>query len=64
MLVIIAHYQNVEGLRFKVPLVPYLPALSILCNLEFIVHLNVLTWLRFFAWMVLGKMFIKFNEIN
>lgn len=50
-----AHYQNTERLRFKVPLVPFLPALSILCNLEFIVHLNVLTWLRFFVWMILGK---------
>ncbi|GJQ81878.1 hypothetical protein Trydic_g9903 [Trypoxylus dichotomus] len=54
LLVITAHYQSTERLRFKVPLVPFLPALSILCNLEFIVHLNVLTWLRFFVWMIIG----------
>ncbi|XP_017778201.1 PREDICTED: cationic amino acid transporter 4 [Nicrophorus vespilloides] len=56
MLVIVAHHQNNEGLRFKVPMVPFLPALSILCNLEFMIHLNILTWLRFFVWMVLGML--------
>nr|XP_022916609.1 cationic amino acid transporter 4 [Onthophagus taurus] len=54
MLVMVAHYQSKEGLRFKVPFVPFLPALSILCNIEFIVHLNILTWLRFFVWMIIG----------
>lgn len=55
----IAHHQNSEGLRFKVPLVPFVPALSILCNLEFMFHLNVLTWLRFFVWMILGNYNLK-----
>jgi cationic amino acid transporter 4 len=50
-----AHHQNATGLRFKVPLVPFIPALSILCNIELMVHLNVLTWLRFFVWMILGE---------
>lgn len=56
LLVIVAHHQNNEGLRFKVPFVPFIPALSIVCNLEFMFHLNVLTWLRFFVWMILGML--------
>ncbi|CAH0564535.1 unnamed protein product [Brassicogethes aeneus] len=56
MLVIVAHHQNNAGLRFKVPMVPFIPALSILCNIEFMVHLNVLTWLRFFVWMIMGML--------
>lgn len=55
MLVIVAHHQNdTSDLRFKVPLVPFVPALSILFNLEFMLHLNILTWLRFFVWMIIG----------
>ncbi|EFA08956.2 Cationic amino acid transporter 4-like Protein [Tribolium castaneum] len=56
LVVIIAHHQSATGLRFKVPMVPLIPALSILCNIEFMVHLNVLTWLRFFVWMILGML--------
>ncbi|XP_074027464.1 cationic amino acid transporter 4 [Leptinotarsa decemlineata] len=56
LLAITAHHQNTMGLRFKVPMVPFIPALSILCNIEFMVHLNILTWLRFFVWMVLGML--------
>lgn len=54
MLIIVAHHQNNIGLRFKVPLVPFVPALSILFNVEFMIHLNILTWLRFFVWMIVG----------
>lgn len=50
----VAHYQNTTTLRFQVPMVPFIPALSIFCNIEFMVHLNVLTWLRFFVWMIFG----------
>ncbi|CAH1116063.1 unnamed protein product [Phaedon cochleariae] len=56
MLIINAHHQSNTGLRFKVPMVPFIPALSILCNIEFMVHLNILTWLRFFVWMILGML--------
>ncbi|XP_014242275.1 cationic amino acid transporter 4 [Cimex lectularius] len=52
--VIEAHEQNTTNLRFKVPLVPFVPALSILCNIELMAHLNVLTWIRFMTWMALG----------
>ncbi|XP_073971330.1 cationic amino acid transporter 4 [Rhodnius prolixus] len=54
LLIIEAHEQNTTNLRFKVPLVPFVPALSILCNIELMAHLNSLTWLRFMIWMALG----------
>ncbi|BES96324.1 cationic amino acid transporter [Nesidiocoris tenuis] len=54
LVVIEAHEQNTANLRFKVPLVPFVPALSILCNIELMAHLNILTWLRFMTWMALG----------
>lgn len=57
-----AHEQNTIGLKFKVPCVPYLPALSIFCNIELMANLNFLTWVRFMLWMVLGKYNIK-NKI-
>lgn len=51
-----AHEQNTRNLSFKVPLVPFVPALSIFCNIELMVHLSALTWIRFFIWMVLGML--------
>nr|CAH7723545.1 unnamed protein product [Callosobruchus chinensis] len=56
LLVIVAHHPNTSGLRFKVPFVPFVPALSILCNIEFMVHLNIFTWVRFFVWMTIGML--------
>lgn len=53
--VIVAHQQNTTGLRFQVPLVPYLPALSIFFNIELMIHLSPLTWIRFVVWIVIGK---------
>ncbi|XP_069699086.1 cationic amino acid transporter 4 [Periplaneta americana] len=54
LLIIVAHQQNTVGLRFKVPLVPLIPALSIFCNVELMIHLQALTWVRFIVWMALG----------
>ena len=56
VVVIAAHHQNTRGLQFKVPLVPYIPALSIICNIELMVHLCALTWLRFFIWIAIGML--------
>lgn len=56
VVVMTAHHQNTRGLQFKVPLVPYIPALSILCNIELMVHLNILTWLRFLIWISIGML--------
>lgn len=63
VLVIVAHYQNTTALRFRVPMVPFLPALSIFCNIEFMVHLNILTWIRFFVWMIIGKIYIFLKTV-
>ncbi|XP_058829462.1 cationic amino acid transporter 4 [Topomyia yanbarensis] len=56
VVVISAHHQNTRGLQFKVPLVPYIPTLSIFCNIELMVHLSFLTWLRFFIWLTIGML--------
>jgi APA family basic amino acid/polyamine antiporter len=37
-----------------VPLVPLVPLLSIACCLLLMMGLPLLTWLRFFAWLVIG----------
>ncbi|MEU8395835.1 amino acid permease [Nonomuraea sp. NPDC048892] len=39
---------------FKTPLVPVLPALSVLACLYLMLNLPVQTWLRFLIWMVIG----------
>ncbi|XP_054732996.1 cationic amino acid transporter 4 [Anastrepha obliqua] len=54
--VIAVHHQNTRGLNFKVPLVPFVPTLSIFCNIVLMVHLSALTWLRFFIWVAIGML--------
>lgn len=56
IVIINAHHQNTAKLAFKVPLVPYIPAASIFCNINLMVHLSALTWIRFFIWMVIGML--------
>nr|CAD7267601.1 unnamed protein product [Timema shepardi] len=56
LLIMVAHEQNTTGLRFKVPLVPFIPALSIFFNVDLMVHLNALTWVRFIIWMAVGML--------
>ncbi|XGW08670.1 hypothetical protein V3C99_011188 [Haemonchus contortus] len=51
---IMAHHQNSAPLNFKVPLVPIVPALSLLINALMMLHLAPITWLRLAFWMVLG----------
>ncbi|CAG2057266.1 unnamed protein product [Timema podura] len=41
-------------LSFKVPLVPLLPALSILININLMLMLDIHTWIRFGVWMIAG----------
>lgn len=41
-------------LNFKVPLVPLIPALSILINIYLMLMLDVHTWIRFGVWMLVG----------
>jgi APA family basic amino acid/polyamine antiporter len=39
---------------FRVPLVPLVPVLSILCCLLLMMGLPLLTWIRFFLWLIIG----------
>ncbi|GFT63229.1 cationic amino acid transporter 4 [Nephila pilipes] len=39
---------------YKVPLVPFIPALSILMNLILVVNLQTASWLRMLFWLSLG----------
>lgn len=59
LFVINAHRQNPPSGKFRVPLVPFIPALSILFNMGLIMHLSSMTWLRFFVWMTVGKLIIN-----
>ncbi|XP_033098358.1 cationic amino acid transporter 4-like [Anneissia japonica] len=52
--IILMHHQNYEKLSFKVPFVPFIPALAMLCNIVLLVNLSVFTWIRFIAWVFLG----------
>ncbi|XP_033225257.1 high affinity cationic amino acid transporter 1 isoform X2 [Belonocnema kinseyi] len=55
--------QQVE-LSFKVPLVPFIPCLSVLINLYLMLQLDVNTWIRFVAWMFIGLCIYFFYGIT
>lgn len=56
LLIISAYQQNPPNGKFRVPMVPLLPALSIFFNVGLMMHLSLLTWLRFLVWMVIGML--------
>ncbi|XP_012168631.1 cationic amino acid transporter 2 [Bombus affinis] len=43
-----------KKLAFSVPLVPFLPAFSILINIYLMMMLDKMTWVRFLIWMIVG----------
>ncbi|XP_012229318.1 high affinity cationic amino acid transporter 1-like isoform X2 [Linepithema humile] len=50
------YLQPVSGkeLTFSVPLVPFLPGLSVLINVYLMMMLDKMTWIRFVVWMAVG----------
>ena len=51
---------NSEKLSFQVPLVPFLPNLSIFINLYLMLKLSLATWCRFLIWMTMGFLIYAF----
>ncbi|XP_067910802.1 cationic amino acid transporter 4 isoform X2 [Heterodontus francisci] len=48
------HEQHHKLNTFQVPLVPLVPAISILLNVHLMLKLSLLTWVRFAVWMAVG----------
>ncbi|KAM4709944.1 cationic amino acid transporter 4 [Discoglossus pictus] len=48
------HEQQKKTNTFQVPLVPMVPALSILLNIYLMLKLNYMTWIRFSVWLAVG----------
>lgn len=47
--------QSPQQLTFKVPLVPLLPAMSILVNVYLMVNMRMITWIQYGIYMAIGK---------
>ncbi|KAH8357691.1 hypothetical protein KR200_011570, partial [Drosophila serrata] len=56
VLLVIISRQPTSGVKlsFKVPLVPWLPGISILINIYLMIKLDILTWVRFSIWIAIG----------
>lgn len=49
-----ANLSDELGNVFLTPCVPWLPVLSIFCNVYLMLKLSSITWLRFILWMMIG----------
>jgi len=56
LLVLAKQPQDPSPLPFSVPLVPWLPAASVLINIFLTLKLSWQTWVRFSVWMLMGFM--------
>ncbi|XP_078083386.1 cationic amino acid transporter 4 [Mustelus asterias] len=54
LLLIWIHEQHQKLTTFQVPLVPFVPGISILLNVFLILKLSLLTWVRFSVWVAIG----------
>uniref|UniRef100_A0A8C2FIK7 Solute carrier family 7 member 1 n=1 Tax=Cyprinus carpio TaxID=7962 RepID=A0A8C2FIK7_CYPCA len=50
--------ESKTKLSFKVPLLPFLPVLSMFINVYLMMQLDAGTWMRFAIWMAIGKSII------
>ncbi|XP_014285825.1 cationic amino acid transporter 2 isoform X1 [Halyomorpha halys] len=55
--------QHLPNLFFKVPLIPFLPCISIFINVYLMMKLDVHTWIRFSIWIILGGLIYIFYSI-
>jgi len=46
--------QSCKELSFSVPLVPFVPVLNIIFNIALMIQLDVATWYKMLAWMLIG----------
>ncbi|XP_038060682.1 high affinity cationic amino acid transporter 1-like [Patiria miniata] len=46
--------QYKEGIPFKVPLMPFVPLFSLLCNVVLMVRFDAIAWLEFLIWTCVG----------
>ncbi|KAL4112647.1 hypothetical protein QTP88_016395 [Uroleucon formosanum] len=56
--------QAIENLAFRVPLVPFIPCVSITLNLYLMMELSIKTWIRFGVGLVLGVFIYAFYGIH
>uniref|UniRef100_T1GT74 Cationic amino acid transporter C-terminal domain-containing protein n=1 Tax=Megaselia scalaris TaxID=36166 RepID=T1GT74_MEGSC len=52
--IIVLQPVSTVDLTFKVPLVPFIPCLSVLVNLYLMFQLDGPTWIRFLIWVAIG----------
>uniref|UniRef100_A0A1I7VLF7 AA_permease_C domain-containing protein n=1 Tax=Loa loa TaxID=7209 RepID=A0A1I7VLF7_LOALO len=63
-ILICAHHQNDEQISFRVPLVPLIPATSVLINIFLMFHLASVTWIRLGIWLIVGLAIYGFYGIK
>jgi APA family basic amino acid/polyamine antiporter len=52
--IVLRKRQPARPRGFRVPWVPFLPIVSIVCCLVLMISLPLETWIRFFAWLIIG----------
>uniref|UniRef100_A0A8C1IKX9 Solute carrier family 7 member 1 n=1 Tax=Cyprinus carpio TaxID=7962 RepID=A0A8C1IKX9_CYPCA len=52
--------ESKTKLSFKVPLLPFLPVLSMFINVYLMMQLDAGTWMRFAIWMAIGKFLFNY----
>ena len=53
-MIVLRQKQPERPRSFRVPFVPLFPLISIVCCVVLMMGLPLLTWLRFFVWLVIG----------